>query len=114
MGSDVATTTYGEIGSNLYYKLAYGHSGTAQANQFGWYWGAEDGAAFEIEAHRAWLAIPQLLASSRGYIVGSDATAINKVSTTQENAEYYNLQGQRVAAPTKGLYIKNNKKVIIK
>ena len=113
-GSDVATTTYGEIGSNLYYKLAYGHSGTAQANQFGWYWGAEDGAAFEIEAHRAWLAIPQLLASTRGYIVGSDATAIDKVSTTQENAEYYNLQGQRVAAPTKGLYIKNNKKVIIK
>ncbi len=113
-GSDVATTTYGEIGSNLYYKLAYGHSGTAQANQFGWYWGAEDGAAFEIEAHRAWLAIPQLLASARGYIVGSDATAISKVSTTQENAEYYNLQGQRVAAPTKGLYIKNNKKVIIK
>ena len=26
----------------------------------------------------------------------------------------YNLQGQQVTAPVKGLYIKNNKKVIIK
>ena len=114
-GSDVATTTTGDIANNLYYKLAYGHSGTAQANAFGWYWGAEDGAAFEIEAHRAWLAIPVLLASTRGYIVGNGTTAITtKVAESQEEAEYYNLQGQRVAAPTKGLYIKNNKKVIIK
>ena len=26
----------------------------------------------------------------------------------------YNLQGQQVSAPAKGLYIKNNKKVIVK
>ena len=117
-GSDVATTTYGDIDSNLYYKLAYGHSGTAQANQFGWYWGAEDGAAFEIEAHRAWLAIPVLLASTRGYALEGTVTGIDSqisnLNSQPSNPEYYNLQGQRVAAPTKGLYIKNNKKVIIK
>ena len=44
-----------------------------------------------------------------------DATAINAVkSNVVENGTYYNLAGQRVAQPTKGLYIVNGKKVVIK
>ncbi len=31
-----------------------------------------------------------------------------------DSKEWYNLNGQRVAQPTKGLYIVNGKKVIIK
>jgi hypothetical protein len=112
-GSDEATTTTAD-GDNLFYKLAFGHSGSSNANVFGWYWGAENGAAFQIEGHRAWLAIPKAKASSRGYILEDDATAINKVATDSQNGEYYNLKGQRVATPTKGLYIKNSKKVVIK
>ncbi len=42
---------------------------------------------------------------------GINAAAMNKVA--QDNA-YYTLSGQRVAQPTKGLYIVNGKKVIIK
>ena len=112
-GSDEATTTTAD-GDNLFYKLAFGHSGSSNANVFGWYWGAENGAAFQIEGHRAWLAIPKAKASSRGYILEDDATAINKVAADSQNGEYYNLKGQRVATPTKGLYIKDNKKIIIK
>ena len=42
-------------------------------------------------------------------------TGIQNVNTsTLNNAEYYNLAGQRVVQPTKGLYIVNGKKVIIK
>ena len=33
---------------------------------------------------------------------------------TEVNGEYYNLAGQHVAQPTKGLYIVNGKKVVIK
>ena len=79
-------------------------------------WGAEDGAAFQIEGHRAWLAIPKTDASTRGYgLEGEGTTAINKVAVDNEsNDVFYNLNGQRVAAPSKGLYIKNNKKVVIK
>ena len=113
MGSDEATTTTAD-GDNLFYKLAFGHSGTSNANLFGWYWGAEGGAAFQIEGHRAWLAIPKAKASARGYILEGDATAINKVAADSQKDEYYNLKGQRVAAPTKGLYIINNKKVVVK
>ena len=42
-----------------------------------------------------------------------DATGIKQVETSKQNAEgFYNLAGQRVAQPTKGLYIVNGKKVI--
>ena len=44
-----------------------------------------------------------------------DATAIEAVKTQNvENGQYFNLAGQRVAQPTKGLYIVNGKKVIVK
>ena len=34
--------------------------------------------------------------------------------TANADGRIYNLQGQQVTAPVKGLYIKNNKKVVIK
>ena len=115
VGSDLETMTYGNtIDDYLFYKLAFGHSGSSNANVFGWYWGAEDGAAFQIEGHRAWLPILKAKASTRGYSLEGDATAINKVAANSQKDVYYNLKGQRVAAPTKGMYIKNNKKVVIK
>ena len=44
-----------------------------------------------------------------------EITGINNVNLkTKVNKEYFNLAGQRVAAPVKGLYIVNGKKVIIK
>jgi len=47
---------------------------------------------------------------------GSEATGINAVQGSQSkaNGEYYNLNGQRVDQPTKGLYIVNGKKVVVK
>lgn len=44
------------------------------------------------------------------------STGINAVKreAITNNGEYYNLAGQRVAQPTKGLYIVNGKKVIVK
>ena len=49
-------------------------------------------------------------------VVFGDATgieAVKKADTVADGA-YYNLAGQRVAQPTKGLYIVNGKKVVIK
>ena len=118
-GSDVATTTTAETNS-LFYKLSFGNSKTAQAGSFGWFWGADNGGAFEIEAHRAWLAIPVLLQNTPviGYTIGmggNGTTAIKNIEDKQaEDGTYYNLQGQRVDAPVKGLYIRNGKKIIVK
>ena len=46
----------------------------------------------------------------------SGATGISEMEniTTEKEDAFYNLNGQRVMSPQKGLYIKNNKKVIVK
>jgi hypothetical protein len=45
---------------------------------------------------------------------GGDATGINEVKAVEAKGEFFNLAGQRVAKPAKGLYIANGKKVIVK
>ena len=51
-----------------------------------------------------------------GFDFGNEATGINTLNVERGtlNGEVYNLNGQRVAQPTKGLYIVNGKKVVIK
>ena len=39
---------------------------------------------------------------------------MENISTAREDGVYYNLNGVRVDRPTKGVYIVNGKKVIIK
>ena len=48
--------------------------------------------------------------------IDDDVTGISTMHNSQciMNNEFYNLAGQRVAQPTKGLYIVNGKKVVIK
>ena len=43
-----------------------------------------------------------------------DVTAIETVKSEKANNEYFNIAGQRVANPTKGLYIVNGRKVVVK
>ena len=61
-----------------------------------------------------WTAIQ---AKCPGIVIRTDATGIANVAKSQEqtaNSQYFNLAGQRVAHPAKGLYIVNGKKVIVK
>ena len=69
-----------------------------------------------VARNRAYLQLPYAASSSRDIlsIDGGDATAIKTMKVGTEDNIYYNLQGQRVLYPTKGLYIVNGKKVIIK
>lgn len=67
-----------------------------------------------LAAGKAYLSVP---AGARQFIgFGNDATGISEelIAESEEFAPYYDLQGRRVAQPTKGLYIVNGKKVIIK
>ena len=54
---------------------------------------------------------PRWLGSGSGAITGIEAV---KEAKTAEDGAWYTIQGQRVAQPTKGLYIHNGKKVVIK
>ena len=111
-GSDTKTTTYGGA---IYYKLTYNNAETV----FGWYWGADGGAAFESPAHKAWLALPAT-AVKAGIFLGlpdDDATGISTIEDKQQKADdvWYDLNGRRVNAPmTKGIYVKNGRKMVIK
>ena len=42
-----------------------------------------------------------------------EQTGINNI-TTLSDGEYYDLRGQRVETPSKGIYIKNGKKIVVK
>lgn len=55
-------------------------------------------------------------ARSLRIVYADEATGISAVAANgpAERSEVYSLSGQRVAAPTKGLYIVNGKKVVIK
>ncbi len=68
-----------------------------------------------LPAGKAYL---QLFNGARQYNItfDSETTSINSVQGAEPNvqSEVYNIAGQRVAQPTKGLYIVNGKKVVIK
>ena len=78
-----------------------------------------------VATYRAYLHIASTLApdaeaeggeARMSFVFDDETTGINTAKGSQftVNGEYYNLRGQRVAQPTKGLYIVNGKKVVIK
>jgi hypothetical protein len=53
---------------------------------------------------------------ANGFVLEGETTGVTTVGS-QMNAipsEFYSVQGVRVVKPTKGLYISNGKKVVIK
>ena len=81
----------------------------------GWYKLA-DQAEVSSTANRAYLKVPA--AAARQFIPlfdDSETTGITQVNGEDVKAnDYYNLKGQRVSQPTKGLYIVGGRKVMVK
>ncbi|MBR1505820.1 MAG: hypothetical protein IJ614_06905 [Prevotella sp.] len=85
----------------------------------GFYKLAGESGTISSAAGKAYLEVPAGLAPSFLNIsFGGEVTAVSTVRgsglKTQGTDIYYNLAGQRVAQPTKGLYIVNGKKVVYK
>jgi hypothetical protein len=92
-----------------YYRLTM-HDGS----EIGFWWGAASGAAFDIAANKAYLAVPTS-AAREGFAFGEETNGITaNNSEAMANDRYYNLQGVEMAQPTRGLYIVNGKKVFVK
>lgn len=73
-----------------------------------------DDTTFSIPAGKCWLALPAALQGSASFRLDG-TTGISEVKG--ENGEVktvYDLQGRRVANPTKGIYIVGGKKVLVK
>ncbi len=74
-------------------------------------------------ANRAWFDLSKVSSSSNGvkgkitFSLDEEATAIQDVNTQAQsiaNGVIYDLSGRVVTNPTRGLYVINGKKVIIK
>ena len=129
VSGDGVTTTY--EGSNLlegardangntqsakenvyYYKLGLNTKGVP-----GFYWGADNGAAFKMtKATTAYLAIPQAKANGANalFFDFGGETGINEIQTEQADKAIFDLSGRRVQKATKGFYIVGGKKVLVK
>ena len=74
------------------------------------------GANFTVGHNTAYL--PANVVTGARMFIGFDeegeATGIEAIERNQMKDSFYNLNGQRVAAPQKGLYIVNGKKVVLK
>lgn len=70
----------------------------------------------EVPAGKAYLLASNVPDAARalGFMFSDEVEGISAVSLDKQNGEFYNLQGQRVDSPKKGLYIVNGTKVIIK
>lgn len=112
-----------------FHGTAVGETFQQQAANMNTFFVLRDGAFIKatpttIAAHRCWLAIPKGSGQSAqsasslvfNIIEEGNTTGVNDVRSKMEDVrgEYYNLAGQRVAQPTKGIYISNGKKVIVK
>ena len=118
----VGQTTTGEVAASTAgaYHYVFGYK-TEDPSVFGFY---NLTSATSVPAGKAYLETTTALnpAVAGAPILfsfdGNDETAnistTNFTNDTNKSGEVYNLNGQRVAQPTKGLYIVNGRKVVIK
>lgn len=124
-----------ESEDSLYYMLSLDANSTP--GSVGFYWGAEDGKAFMNKAHKAYFKFPKTsTTSAKSAFLFSDITSwestdddnetsVNDTTTgikacrSDENDEsddtYYTISGIKVDEPTsRGIYIVNGKKIVVK
>lgn len=110
-GSDTKANTTGNDGY-YFYMLA-----NKDGEGVGFYWGAENGAAFLNGEHKAYLAIPKIdtygSAAKPCYVFAEDAaTAIGKTNGNETKPASYTLDGRLCPRGAKGIVISNGRKTI--
>ena len=109
--SDMSDTNY------YYYRL------TMYESKPGFWWKTAKGDGFALAANRAYLKVSkETAASARGFNLFNDedeTTGIHSIENgklTMENGAWYTLGGQKMNGKpaTKGIYIINGKKVVVK
>ena len=110
-GSDTKANTTGND-DDYFYMLA-----NKDGEGVGFYWGAENGAAFLNGEHKAYLAIPKIdtygSAAKPCYVFTEDAaTAIGKTNDNETKPASYTLDGRLCPRGAKGIVISNGRKTI--
>ena len=104
----VGCTTSTPLGVNANYYVLVNNSGTAEFQRL-------DTNGATIPAGKAYLDLTGVtLAPTLSIVFENETTGISEIKTMRnaENEIFFDLQGRKVAQPTKGLYIVNGRKVI--
>ena len=122
-----ATTVTAETGCKLY-RLTYNKAEKKEG--LGFYLGVDDGKSLKATPGKAYLQVseneakdPSSAALARSFVFGggNETTGIEGITIMGTDVQrhgtiegIFDLQGRKISNPTKGIYIKNNKKVVIK
>ena len=122
-----AKTVTAETGCKLY-RLTYNKAEKKEG--LGFYLGVDDGKSLKATPGKAYLKVseneakdPSSAALTRSFVFGggSETTGIDEITIMGTDVQrhgtiegIFDLQGRKISNPTKGIYIKNNKKVVIK
>ena len=107
--SDESLTTSDEDGAK-FYKFA-----NDKDKGIGFYWGADNGAAFTNSANKAYLAVAGEASAAKGFALGGVDTGIKEVTEVGKMVgKIYNLQGMQQKGLQKGICIVNGKKFVVK
>ena len=122
-----AKTVTAETGCKLY-RLTYKKAEKKEG--LGFYLGVDDGKSLKATPGKAYLKVseneakdPSSAALTRSFVFGggNETTGIDGITIMGTDVQrhgtiegIFDLQGRKISNPTKGIYIKNNKKVIIK
>ena len=110
------------------YRLTYNKAEKKEG--LGFYLGVDDGKSLKATPGKAYLKVseneakaPSSAALTRSFVFGggSETTGIDGITIMGTDVQrhgtvegIFDLQGRKIVNPTKGIYIKNNKKVIIR
>ena len=110
------------------YRLTYNKAEKKEG--LGFYLGVDDGTSLKATPGKAYLKVseneakdPSSASLARSFVFGSgnETTGIEGITIMGTDVQrhgtiegIFDLQGRKISNPTKGIYIKNNKKVIIK
>lgn len=107
--SDESLTTSDKAGAK-FYKFA-----NDKDKGIGFYWGADNGAAFNNSANKAYLPVAGEASAAKGFALGGVDTGIKEVTEVGKMAgKIYNLQGMQQKGLQKGICIVNGKKFVVK
>lgn len=123
VASDATATT---IGTN--YLVGNGNSSSSPATDgslYVFWWDGKDVSTIgfykatsgTLAAHKAYLDLSRSSFNAReflGFSFEDETTGISTITESNASEGVYDLSGRRVAQPTKGLYIVNGKKIMIK
>ena len=110
-----AQTVSCQAGEAKLYRLTYYDIDTKTG--LGFYWGNSDGTQIKAKPGKGYLKVPVTMAAEiKGFRINPQPTHVDVINAEVQGTDepIYDLCGRRVENPTRGIYLQNNKKIIVK